>query len=84
MRYEADSRNSIKEMEMSDEGLQDEIKQMKKKRRKDIYSIIPEALSHNPFMTKIMKSSEFTPQPGVKHTDNIELANSPSVAGGQF
>ena len=35
-------------------------------------------------MTKIMKSSEFTPSAGVKHTDNIELTNSPSIDGGAF
>ena len=35
-------------------------------------------------MTQIMKSSDFTPSAGVKHTDNIELANSPSVSGGAF
>ena len=35
-------------------------------------------------MTKIMKSSLFTPSAGVKHTDNVNLTNSPSVSGGAF
>lgn len=35
-------------------------------------------------MTKILKSSEFSPSAGVKHTDNVELANSPSIDGGLF
>ena len=56
----------------------------RKARRKDCYSIVTENLSHNPFMTKIMKSSDFTPEPGVKHTDNIQLAHSPSCSGGDF
>ena len=43
-----------------------------------------EELSHNPFMTKIMKSSQFTPSAGVTHTDNVLLTNSPSVSGGVY
>ncbi len=35
-------------------------------------------------MTKIMKSTEFTPVAGVKHTDNVMLSNSPSVSGGIY
>ena len=52
--------------------------------RKDCYSIVTEELSHNPFMTKILQSSDFLPTPGVKHTDDLSLANSPSVDGGAF
>ena len=58
---------------------------MKKKHgRRDCYSLVQEELTHNPFMTKILKSNDFTPSAGVKHTDNIELVNSPSVDGGEF
>ena len=57
---------------------------MKRGRRRDCYSLVLEELSHNPFMTKILKSTDFSPQPGVKHTDNVELMNSPSVDGGEF
>ena len=46
---------------MSQDGLASEIKSMRKARRKDVYSLVPEALSRNPFMTKIMRSSEFSP-----------------------
>ena len=58
---------------------------MKKKRnRGDNFALVQEELSHNPFMNKILKSADFTPEAGVKHTDNVMLANSPSVDGGQF
>lgn len=83
-RSKADSRNEVLELDTSVHGMQEEIKQMKKQRRRDCYSLVQEELSHNPFMTKILKSSEFSPSAGVKHTDNIELANSPSIDGGQF
>jgi len=35
-------------------------------------------------MTKLMKSSNFSPSAGVKHKDDVQLANSPSVDGGTF
>lgn len=41
-------------------------------------------MSHNPFMSKLLKSEDFTPVAGVRHTDNAELKNSPSVDGGEF
>jgi len=72
-RRKADSRNSIHEIDMSQSGLKNEIKSMRKARKKDVYSLVPEVLSRNPFMTKILKSSEFSPEPGVIHTDNVSL-----------
>ena len=84
-RRKADSRNSIQQVDMSLKNLRDEIKQMRsQKSRKDCYSIVPEVLSHNPFMTKLMKSSDFSPSAGVKHKDDVQLANSPSIDGGTF
>ena len=56
----------------------------KKFRGKDCYSLVKEELKTNPFMSKILKSSDFTPSSGVKHTDDILLVNSPSVSGGDF
>ena len=80
-----DSRDEILEIDTSPNNLKDEIHQMKKKRgRRDCYSLVHEELSHNPFMTKILKSTDFTPSAGVKHTDNVRLMNSPSVHGGDF
>ena len=35
-------------------------------------------------MTKILKSHDFKPEPGVSHIDNVLLQNSPSVSGGAF
>ena len=52
--------------------------------RKDCFSLVKEELSHNPFMTKLLKSHDFKPEPGVSHIDNILLQNSPSVSGGAF
>ena len=70
---------------MTKDSLQDELKARKRaRRRKDCYPLVQEELSTNPFMKKILKSSNFTPNSGVVHTDNIELANSPSVSGGIF
>ena len=71
-RLRADSRNTVQNVDQTEPTIKEELKVMKRKaRRKDCYSIVTENLSHNPFMTKIMKSSDFTPEPGVKHTDNI-------------
>ena len=70
---------------MSQTGLKEEIKYLKKKRnRGDNFALVQEELSHNPCMNKILKSADFTPEAGVKHTDNVMLANSPSVDGGEF
>ena len=60
------------------------MKDRRKKNRKDVYSLVQEELKFNPFMSRVLKSSDFTPSSGVKHTDNIMLANSPSVSGGEF
>ena len=85
-RAKADSRNEFKEPDLSLQSIQHEMKERRRqaRRRKDCYSLVQEELSHNPFMTKIMKSTDFTPSAGVKHIDNIELANSPSIDGGAF
>ena len=85
-RARADSRNRVEPIDLSQQSIEVEMKNRRReaRRRKDCYSLVQEDLSRNPFMTKIMKSSEFTPSAGVKHTDNIELANSPSIHGGDF
>ena len=66
--------------------LKSELKELRKVKRNryDNYSLVCEPLSHNPFMTKILKSQNFTPAAGVKHIDNVEMKNSPSVDGGEF
>ena len=50
----------------------------------DRYSLVPEMKAHDPFMTKIMKSSEFLPQQGVTHYDRANDVNSPCVSGGRW
>jgi len=35
-------------------------------------------------MNKILRSTDFTPSAGVKHTENVLLPNSPSCSGGDF
>ena len=74
-----DSRNETLDLDTSANNLRDEIKYMRKKNRRDCYSLVQEELSHNPFMTKICKSTDFSPSAGVKHTDNVKLMNSPSI-----
>lgn len=74
------------DVNLSKESLQDELKTRRRanRRSRDCYSLVQEELSSNPFMTKILKSANFTPQSGVFHKDNVELANSPSCSGGVF
>ena len=50
----------------------------------DRYSLVPEKKSNNPFMTKLMKSSEFQPEQGVTHYDRANDQNSPNVSGGKW
>ena len=84
-RLKGDSRNEIPQIDNSVTSLKAELTERKKRRnRRDCYSLMQEELSHNPFMTKIMKSSQFTPSAGVTHTDNVLLTNSPSVSGGVY
>lgn len=65
--------------------LRQEVRERRKKTKgKDVFSLVQEELKHNPFMSRILKSTDFTPVSGVKHTDNILLPNSPSVSGGDF
>ena len=52
--------------------------------RRDCFSLVKEELSHNPFMSKLLKSYDFKPESGVTHIDNVLLQNSPSVSGGAF
>ena len=53
----AESRNSTIEAELTTHKLRRELREMRKGRaRKDCYTIIPENLHLNPFMTKILKS----------------------------
>lgn len=56
----------------------------RKRRGKDCFSLVREELKSNPFMSRILKSTDFTPSCGVTHTDNVMLPNSPSVSGGDF
>ena len=50
----------------------------------DRYSLVPAAISKNPFMTKLMKSSEFNPVQGVTHYEKANDLNSPKVSGGEW
>ena len=54
--------------------LKTEIKQMRKEaNRRDCFSLVKEELSHNPFMSKLLKSYDFKPESGVTHIDNVLL-----------
>lgn len=63
-----------------------EIADIKKDRRnrRDCYSMILDERSRNPFMQKILKSSDFNPQHGVTHVDRAGDASSPRVSGGEY
>lgn len=70
---------------MTNTRLRKELREMRKNRsRKDCYTLVPENLHLNPFMTKILRSNDFTPSAGVTHRDNVLLPNSPSCSGGDF
>ena len=56
----------------------------KEANRRDCFSLVKEELSHNPFMSKLLKSYDFKPESGVTHIDNVLLQNSPSVSGGAY
>ena len=81
----AESRNSTIENEVTNTRLRKELREMRKNRsRKDCYTLVHENLHLNPFMTKILRSNDFTPSAGVTHKDNVLLPNSPSCSGGDF
>ena len=63
-----------------------EIAELKKNRRnrRDCYSMILDERNRNPFMQKILKSSDFSPQQGVTHIDRAGDASSPRVSGGEY
>ena len=67
-------------------SIQREIAELKKDRRnrRDCYSMILDERSRNPFMQKILKSSDFSPQQGVTHVDRAGDASSPRVSGGEY